>query len=68
MTKTATVLRRIYALGHQSNLRSVSAGKKVNINATDDFFLAFIMVQQTMTELYGAAKEKEKVAVITEAV
>lgn len=31
--------------------------RKVNFNATD-VFLAFTMVQQTMTELYGAAREQ----------
>jgi hypothetical protein len=42
--------------------------RKVNFNATDDVFLAFIMVQQIVTELYGAAMEKEKVAIVTKAV
>jgi hypothetical protein len=32
--------------------------QNVNINATDDAFLAFTMVQQIMTELSGAATEK----------
>jgi hypothetical protein len=40
--------------------------KNKNINATD-MFLAFAMVQQIMPELSGAATEKQKVAVITEA-
>jgi hypothetical protein len=40
--------------------------KKVNFNATDDVFLVFITVQQTMAELYGAAREK--FAIITKAV
>jgi hypothetical protein len=34
----------------------------------DDQFLAFNIVQQIMTELSGAATEKEKVALITKAV
>jgi hypothetical protein len=38
--------------------------KNVNINETD-VFLAFIMMQQIMTEFSGAATEKEMVAVIT---
>jgi hypothetical protein len=41
--------------------------KKVNINATDDVFLAFTMVQPIMTELSGAMTEKEKDAAITKA-
>jgi hypothetical protein len=47
--------------------QSVQA-KNVNINATDNMFLTFTMVQQIRTELSGAAKEKEKVAVTTKAV
>jgi hypothetical protein len=47
--------------------QSVQA-KNVNVNATDDVFLAFTMEQQIMMELSGAATEKEKVSVITEAV
>jgi hypothetical protein len=31
----------------------------------DDMFFAFTMVQQVMTELSGAAMEKEKVGIIT---
>jgi hypothetical protein len=65
-TKAATVFREKYKPGHQSNLRLVCAN--VNINATADVFLAFTAVQQTATELSGAATEKEKVAVITKAV
>jgi hypothetical protein len=42
--------------------------KNVNINATDDVFLAFTIVQQIMTELSGVAREKEKAAVIFKAV
>jgi hypothetical protein len=41
--------------------------KNVNINAMD-VFLGFTMVQQIMTELSGAATEKEMVAVIIETV
>jgi hypothetical protein len=40
----------------------------VNINAVDNVFLAFAMVQQIITELSCAATEEEKVAVITKAV
>jgi hypothetical protein len=39
--------------------QSVKA-EKVNINATDDAFLAFTVVQQTMTELSGAATKKQR--------
>jgi hypothetical protein len=42
--------------------------KNVNINAMDDVFLAFTMAWHIMTELSGAATEKEKVAVITKTV
>jgi hypothetical protein len=43
--------------------------KNVNSNTVhDDMFLAFTMVQQIMTELSGAAKERENVAVVTKAV
>jgi hypothetical protein len=40
----------------------------VNSNATGDVFLAFTVVQQTMTGLSGAATVKVKVAVTTKAV
>jgi hypothetical protein len=33
--------------------------KNVNINATDDVFHAFTMVQQIVTEVSGAATETE---------
>jgi hypothetical protein len=56
ITKTTKVFGEKYALGHQSDLRSVSA-----TNATADVFLAFTVVQWTATE-------KEKFAVITKAV
>jgi hypothetical protein len=43
--------------------------KNVYSNAMDGhMFLAFTMVQQIVTELSGTATEKEKVAVITDAV
>jgi hypothetical protein len=42
--------------------------KNVNINAMDKVFRAFIKVQHIMSELSGAATEKENVAVITKAV
>jgi hypothetical protein len=42
--------------------------KNVNINAMDNVFLAFTVVQQIVTVLSCAATEKEKVAVITKAV
>jgi hypothetical protein len=32
--------------------------KTVNVNAMDDVFLAFTVVQQVMTELSGAVTEK----------
>jgi hypothetical protein len=44
--------------------QSVQA-KHVNINATDDMFLAFTVVQWIMTELSGVATGKEKVVVTT---
>jgi hypothetical protein len=42
--------------------------KDVNINETDEVFLAFTMVQQIMTELSGAVTGKENVAVTTKSV
>jgi hypothetical protein len=58
-TKSATVFRNKYISGHQSNLGSVNAGLK-NITATEDIFLAFVVVQQVMVELSGVATEKRK--------
>jgi hypothetical protein len=52
---------------NQISSHSVQA-KNININATDAAFIAFTVVQQIMTELFGAAIEKEKFAVITKAV
>jgi hypothetical protein len=51
---------------HQISGESVHA-KNVNSNAMD-MFLALSVVQQIMTELSGAAKGEEKVAVITKTV
>jgi hypothetical protein len=51
-TKTATVLRKKYALGHQSNLGQSVQVRNVNINTTD-MFLAFTMMQQIMTVLWS---------------
>jgi hypothetical protein len=52
-----------------SQISGVSVhANNVNINATDDPFLAFTMVQQNMTDFSGAATEKEKATVITKAV
>jgi hypothetical protein len=64
--KTATVFREKYQSVHQSNLRSVQA-KIVNINATNNMFLAFTMMQQIITEPLGTVTEKEKIALITSA-
>jgi hypothetical protein len=44
---------------NQTSGQSVQA-TNVNINATDDMFLAFSMVQQIMTELSGTATEKKR--------
>jgi hypothetical protein len=41
--------------------------ENININETD-VYLAYVMVQQFMTEFSSVATEKEKVAVITKAV
>jgi hypothetical protein len=40
----------------------------ININATEDVFLAFSVMQQTMTEFSGVATEKERLLLMTKAV
>jgi hypothetical protein len=68
-TKTAAVFRKknTHQDTNQTTSQSVQA-ENVNGNATDGMYLAFTMVRQIMTELSGAATEKEKVAVMTKAV
>jgi hypothetical protein len=58
-TNTAAVFRKYHASGHhQVSGQSVQA-KNVNIHATGDTFLAFIMVQNIVTKPSGAARERK---------
>jgi hypothetical protein len=50
---------------NQASHQSVQA-RILNVNAMDDMFIAFSMVQKIMRGLSGAVTEKEKFSVVTE--